>query len=172
MRNKELKKKLYLFLISLFLFIFFLIGFLISTEPANSQPDLRPMGLPYDKALHGFNLTNGFWAERKYGLHRSWDIALPEGVPIFSIIEGTAQVKANKACGLFLIIENETYRVGFYHLLEPLVLSGQKVRRGDFVALSGNSGSESQGPHLHYFIERFDIKMNRWIRVNPNEYVK
>ncbi|WP_438979981.1 M23 family metallopeptidase [Polynucleobacter sp.] len=166
-----MKKKLCLFLVSIFLFLFFLIGLLFSSA-ANTEPDNRPIGLPYDRAVHGFPLTNGYWADRKYGTHHAWDIALPEGTPVFSIIEGTAQVKANKACGLFLIIENDTYRVGFYHLLEPLILSGQKVRRGDFVAFSGNSGSESQGAHLHYFIEKFDPKLKRWIRVNPNDYVK
>lgn len=142
------------------------------SDIATSEPDLKPSGLPYDRSAHGFPLTNGYWAKRAYGMHQAWDIAIPEGTPVLSIIEGTVYVKANKAAGLLMIIQNDTYRVGFYHLLEPLYVSGAKVRSGEMVAFSGNSGNESRGPHLHYFIEKFDQKLNSWIRVNPNDYVK
>ncbi len=130
----------------------------------------EPKGLPYDREAFGFPLTSGYWAKRDYGLHHSWDIAIPEGTAVYSLIEGTAYVKANKQCGLSIIVQNDTWRVGYYHLLEPVTLSGKQVRRGDLVGFSGNSGSESRGAHLHYFIEKFDGK--KWIRVNPNDYVK
>jgi murein DD-endopeptidase MepM/ murein hydrolase activator NlpD len=156
------------FLILILLIVFLLI---ICALP-NSGTDtnfLKPHGLPYDRSVYGFPLTDGYWAKRSFGIHLAWDIAIPVGSPVFSIIEGKLTMMADKEIGLWMIVENTDWRVGYYHLSKPLVLEGD-VRRGDLIALSGNSGNESHGAHLHYFIEHFDGK--RWVRVNPNDYVK
>ena len=142
---------------------------LINCSMAN-EDSLRPRGLPFDRSVHGFPLTDGYWAKRSYGIHQSWDIAIPEGTPLFSLIEGKVKLRANKDAGCWIIIENDLWRVGYYHLSEPLVLTGQEVRRGDMIGYSGNSGLESHGAHLHYFIEFFDGK--KWIRKNPNDFVR
>jgi murein DD-endopeptidase MepM/ murein hydrolase activator NlpD len=38
------------------------------------------------------------------------------------------------------------------HLLKALVKEGQRVERGDVIALVGSSGL-STGPHLHYMVK-------------------
>jgi murein DD-endopeptidase MepM/ murein hydrolase activator NlpD len=46
-----------------------------------------------------------------------------------------------------------------------LVSKGQYVRKGQAVALSGNSGL-SNGPHLHYEIRRWNVA------IDPTPYLK
>jgi murein DD-endopeptidase MepM/ murein hydrolase activator NlpD len=52
----------------------------------------------------------------------------------------------------------------YAHLKKALVKRGQYVKRGETVALVGNSG-RSTGPHLHY-----EIHLNR-VAVNPLRYI-
>jgi murein DD-endopeptidase MepM/ murein hydrolase activator NlpD len=49
-------------------------------------------------------------------------------------------------------------------LSKVLVKSGQVVKRGDKIALSGNSGI-SDAPHLHYEVIKDGVK------VNPMSYI-
>lgn len=48
------------------------------------------------------------------------------------------------------IYHNENYTTRYCHLLEILVKEGDVVRRGQVIALSGNTGTDSGAPHLHF----------------------
>ena len=59
------------------------------------------------------------------------------------------------------------------HLDEYLVKRGQKVKRGELIAYSGNSG-RSTAPHLHYEISKNGKKVNPvhyfFNELSPSEY--
>ncbi len=60
------------------------------------------------------------------------------------------RVAYNKTYGTLIDIEHVKGLVTRYaHLAKTLVRPGQRVSRGDLIALSGSSG-RSTGPHLHY----------------------
>ncbi|MCV2531364.1 MAG: peptidoglycan DD-metalloendopeptidase family protein, partial [Candidatus Lightella neohaematopini] len=85
--------------------------------------------------------------------HRGVDFAMPKGTPIFSVNDGRViSSKMDKAAGKYITINhNNQYITRYMHLDKLLVKSGQFVKYGDCIALSGNTGY-STGPHLHFEI--------------------
>ncbi|UDG81611.1 Murein DD-endopeptidase MepM [Candidatus Profftia lariciata] len=83
--------------------------------------------------------------------HRGVDFAMPVGTPIFAIGDGKVVVAKNGgAAGNYIVIRHSCrYTTRFMHLNKILVKPGQQVKRGERIALSGNTG-RSTGPHLHY----------------------
>ncbi|MEL4014634.1 murein DD-endopeptidase MepM [Dryocola clanedunensis] len=83
--------------------------------------------------------------------HRGVDFAMPQGTPVLAVGDGEVMIaKRSGAAGYFVAIRHgRTYTTRYMHLKKLLVKPGQKVKRGDRIALSGNTG-RSTGPHLHY----------------------
>ena len=88
-------------------------------------------------------------------LHNGTDIAVAVGTPVKSPWRGTvSETYTNSAGGKQVIINHPNgYRTGYAHLSAFLVSAGQKVRRGQVIALSGNTGV-STGPHLHFTLRK------------------
>lgn len=83
--------------------------------------------------------------------HRGVDFAVPVGTPVLAVGDGeVVTVKNGGAAGNYVAIRHgRQYMTRYMHLRKALVKPGQKVKRGDRIALSGNTG-RSTGPHLHY----------------------
>ena len=88
-------------------------------------------------------------------LHNGTDIGVAVGTPVKSPWRGTVYaIYTNSAGGRQIIIDHPNgYCTGYAHLSEYRVSEGQKVRRGQVIALSGNTGN-STGPHLHFTLRR------------------
>lgn len=84
-------------------------------------------------------------------MHEGIDILTDIGSPVFAPGNGKI-VYVGPRGGYGLAIELEHgfgYKTVYAHLSKSLVKEGQSVKRGDRIALTGNSGL-STGPHLHY----------------------
>ncbi|MCV2508529.1 MAG: murein DD-endopeptidase MepM [Candidatus Lightella neohaematopini] len=115
--------------------------------------------------------------------HRGVDFAMPKGTPIFSVSDGKViSSKIDKAAGKYITINhNNQYITRYMHLDKLLVKSGQFVRYGDRIALSGNTGY-STGPHLHFevwinnhAVNPLTIKLPHTIKltgINKLKYIK
>ncbi|TDQ59843.1 murein DD-endopeptidase MepM/ murein hydrolase activator NlpD [Mesocricetibacter intestinalis] len=84
--------------------------------------------------------------------HKGVDFALPSGTPVIAPADGIVEKVAYQrgGAGRYIIIRHgREYQTVYMHLSKPLVRAGQSVKRGERIALSGNTGI-STGAHLHY----------------------
>jgi murein DD-endopeptidase MepM/ murein hydrolase activator NlpD len=69
--------------------------------------------------------------------------------------------------GYVIYIQHEQNLITVYrHNAELLKIQGDKVRAGEAIAIMGNSGKETTGPHLH-----FEMWLNG-VSINPEDYIK
>jgi murein DD-endopeptidase MepM/ murein hydrolase activator NlpD len=119
-----------------------------STEdPESSRPTSWPLTSP------GF-VTRSLLAEGEGEAdHPGLDIAIPSQSYIRAAGAGTVRdVEEDAVYGNFVTVDHgEGYLTLYAHASEILVESGQRVRRNEVIALSGNSG-RSTAPHLHFEI--------------------
>lgn len=111
--------------------------------------------------------------DAKVGLlgHDGFDIAVPMKTPILAVDDGVVESR-NSDYGLTLVLKHEWGETLYGHLSETTVEVGQKVSKGQEIALSGNSGLTT-GPHLHFGMKLNDSKNDNGYRgfVNPNLYI-
>ncbi len=91
---------------------------------------------------------------RRVTPHRGVDFAVPIGTPVLATGDGEVVVANARggAAGKYVAIRHgRQYMTRYMHLSRVLVKPGQQVKRGDRIALSGNTG-RSTGPHLHFEI--------------------
>lgn len=85
-------------------------------------------------------------------LHRGIDIAVKSGTSVYSSADGTVtSVGYSDARGNYIVIYHENINVStlYQHLKSSSVKKGDKVKSGQEIAKSGNTGVGT-GAHLHY----------------------
>lgn len=97
--------------------------------------------------------------------HQGVDYAIPEGSRVFATADGKVkEVRRSSTQGQTIIIDHGNgYETSYSHLQRISVVRNQQVRRGDIIALSGDTGL-SLAPHLHY-----EVRLNG-MRVDPIHY--
>ncbi len=113
---------------------------------------------PLDPAAHGEPLAwpapgvliSGFGA-RERDRHEGIDLACPEGTRVLAAEDGLVLFAGEqRGYGNLVLLAHEGDLVTVYaHNSENLVSKGDRVSRGDAIALVGHTGNAT-GPHLHF----------------------
>ncbi|TNG88645.1 murein DD-endopeptidase MepM [Testudinibacter aquarius] len=94
--------------------------------------------------------------------HKGVDFSLRVGTPIIAPSDGEVVKVAYQAngAGRYIVLKHgRNYKTVYMHLSRALVKPGQQIKRGERIALSGNTG-RSTGPHLHYEFHINDRPVN------------
>ncbi|MDP8305202.1 MAG: M23 family metallopeptidase [Candidatus Chlorobium antarcticum] len=124
-------------------------------------PNIRPVSGPITSSFGP--RTHPIFKSRMF--HTGIDFSAPKGSQVEATGDGTVAWSGyDKGYGQKVII-NHGYGFStlYAHLSKSLVRMGQRVRRGEVIALVGSTGI-STGPHLHYEV------MRRQERVDPAAY--
>jgi murein DD-endopeptidase MepM/ murein hydrolase activator NlpD len=137
---------------------------------AYEQNKVRFAHLPAIKPMDGFYYMHDFGMRfhpilHIFRKHDGIDIVNEVGTPIYATADGLVEFTGHQGgYGLALEIDHGySLKTLYGHLSKVLVNEGQRVKRGQLVARSGNSGL-SNGPHLHY-----EVRMNG-VAQNPADY--
>jgi hypothetical protein len=111
------------------------------------RPVDAPMSSPFGVRIDPFT--------DKRRMHKGIDLAAPIGTKVKASAKGTVSFTGIKGgYGKVVILNHGNgYQTIYGHLNSFLVKKGDKVRQGDFIARSGNTG-RSTGPHLHFEVIR------------------
>ena len=108
--------------------------------------------------------------------HQGIDYTIPEGESIFATADGVVKDVLGKTStsGITVVIDHGNgYTTSYSHLQKAKVKKREKVRRGDIIALSGNSGL-SLSPHLHYEVRYEGVRVDPihyfFMELTPDEY--
>ena len=100
--------------------------------------------------------------------HYAVDIIAKANARVSSVLDGTvifADYTVNT--GYVIYVQHEKNIISIYkHNSELLKTTGDKVKAGEAIAIMGNSGELTTGPHLH-----FELWYNG-VAVNPEQYIE
>ncbi len=139
----------------------------LGSEPALVSPDLQDNDNTVSE-LHGTSFLQvvpplrGAVSARydQNSAHYGTDILAPENTPVVAILDGTViAADWTLETGNTIGIQHSGNIVSFYkHNSRNLKRLGTRVKAGEAVAIIGNTGETSSGPHLHFEL---------WIDGNP-----
>lgn len=122
-----------------------------------ANKDLKRMASGYGYRIHPIYQTRIF--------HEGMDFSCDIGTPVYATADGVIKkARWEKGYGYLITIDHGYgYETRYAHLKSFNVKPGQKVIRGETIALSGNTG-RSSGPHVHYEV------LQKGRPVNPANY--
>ncbi|ARS53573.1 peptidase M23 [Kushneria konosiri] len=100
-----------------------------------------------------FNLKRHHPITGRISPHKGTDFAMPVGSTVRAPADGrVTKVVSHPLAGKYIVITHDNgYQTRYLHLSKPEVKPGQRVKMGQEIAKSGNTG-RSTGAHLHYEI--------------------
>lgn len=96
--------------------------------------------------------------------HTGVDYACPVGTPVYASIDGTISIPAYDQAGYgrYVRLDHSSDLACLYaHLDRVVVAHGTRVKRGQLIAYSGNTGN-STGPHLHFSVIYMGMYTHPW----------
>ena len=136
-------------------------------DMASCIPAIPPINP--DTKKYRLSSSFGYRKDPVYGRtarHGGVDFALDPGNPIYSTGDGVVESVKFEFFGYgnqIVIDHGFGYKTRYAHLRNIGVVEGMKVKRGECIGESGNSG-KSTGPHLHYEV------IYKGSPVNPSNY--
>ncbi|MGZ9138001.1 MAG: M23 family metallopeptidase [Candidatus Deferrimicrobiaceae bacterium] len=108
-------------------------------------PVSGPLSSPYGNRRHPVHQENRF--------HTGVDISVPPGREVKATADGIVSLAGwTENSGIVVVVEHgHGFSTAYAHSRKALVRVGQRVVRGEPIALSGSTGV-STGPHVHYEI--------------------
>ena len=144
---------------------------------ASCIPAISPV-VP-DRSIYRLSSSFGYRSDPFTGKskrHSGVDFALKPGNPIYATGDGVVEKVKYEFYGYgnqVLIDHGFGYKTRYAHLKSINVVEGMKVKRGERIGDSGNSG-RSSGPHLHYEVIYKDKHINPAnyfdLTITPEEY--
>lgn len=150
-------------------------------DPEMVNEDNTQEKTPSDVSLGWIMPCNGpivgeYGEPRSTHVHNGIDIAVPVGTPIKAIADGIVVVAGpSGGYGYWVgishgLVNGNKVSSEYGHLSKWVVGIGQKVKQGQIIAYSGNTGY-SQGPHLHLTIRHGNPGKGGGVAVNPWIYL-
>ena len=136
-------------------------------DMASCIPAIPPINP--DPSTYRLSSSFGYRVDPVYGRsarHLGVDFAMDPGHPIYSTGDGVVESVKFEFFGYgnhVVIDHGFGYKTRYAHLRNIGVVEGMKVKRGECIGESGNSG-KSTGPHLHYEV------IYKGSPVNPSNY--
>lgn len=113
------------------------------------EPPMYPLTWPVEGGRFGRGVGTG---RSRFRVHRGVDVSADVGTAVQVVASGLVLYADNGVPGygnLLVVLHGGGQVSSYAHLSEVRVAAGAVVKRGDTVALSGNTGV-SRGPHLHF----------------------
>jgi murein DD-endopeptidase MepM/ murein hydrolase activator NlpD len=126
----------------------------------------KPNGLPARGWLtSNFGMRNSPFSGKRT-MHEGIDIAARIGTPVYATAAGiVSRAQIENGYGKLIVIDHGYgYKTYYGHNSKLIVKVGQRVKRGDLIAASGNTGT-STGPHVHY-----EVRLNG-VPLNPRKFI-
>ena len=146
-------------------------------DMASCIPAIPPI-VP-DRSIYRLSSSFGYRSDPFSGRskrHTGVDFALKPGNPIYATGDGVVESVRFEFFGYgnqVVIDHGFGYKTRYAHLKTVGVVEGMKVKRGECIGQSGNSG-RSSGPHLHYEVLYKDRHVNPAnyydLTITPEEY--
>ncbi len=137
-------------------------------EMASCIPAVPPI-VP-DRSNYRLSSSFGYRSDPisgKTAFHEGMDFSIKTGNPVYATGDGVVETVFYGIFGYgnyVLIDHGFGYKTRYAHLSSSAVTEGMKVKRGELIAYSGNSG-KSTGDHLHYEV------IYRGRQINPYNYL-
>lgn len=113
--------------------------------------------------------------------HNGLDLGVPEWTPVLAMADGVVRFSGDgavemlmgPAAGNCVLITSDGFLTGYAHLNRVYAKEGQKVKAGDVIGLSGNTGASS-GPHLHVEVLCVPLALGNGFlgRIDPTPYLE
>jgi murein DD-endopeptidase MepM/ murein hydrolase activator NlpD len=95
-------------------------------------------------------------------MHAGLDFTAETGTPVYATGDGIVEIAGSQGDGYgnkVLINHGYGYETLYAHNSRVMVRAGEKVKRGQTIALVGNTG-KSTGPHCHYEVWKNGTKID------------